>query len=313
MNTFCSVITSDYIHFALGMYKTMCQQGDDPNFQILVIDENRELAYELPSKVELHFLSDLSGDEMTNQMASKYLTNDVDAFRWSMKPVFMSFLLNNGFEKVICVDSDLGFHNTFDFLFDALDDYNVLLTPHWRSTDLSSDFTNYLRNFSHGMFNAGFFACNRHAMSALKWWAETCYSVCEMVPSKGLHDDQSHLNLMPVFFEKIRILRHQGCNVASWNQEVCKRTASDGSVLINNKFPIVFIHYTRVTLRDVLIGVDPLLSDFLLEYYKSIVEVKPDFDLMPWVREPHSSTSRIFPFKRAKLNQTIQGAINQLD
>jgi hypothetical protein len=42
-------------------------------------------------------------------------------------------------------------------------------------------------------------------------------------PSHGQFVDQTHLNLLPIYFDHVKILKHRGCNVANWKQVECRR------------------------------------------------------------------------------------------
>jgi lipopolysaccharide biosynthesis glycosyltransferase len=182
-----------------------------------------------------------------------------------MKPVLINYLIKvSAYEKVICVDCDLFFFNDFSFLFEALDQYNILLTPHWRSSDPFKDPNGFKYLFNHGLFNAGFIGVNKHATAAMDWWANVCWFSCANSSFEGQYVDQTYLNLLPVYFENVHILKHQGCNVAQWNVLECKRILQmNGSVLINNRYPIVFIHFVSTAKREYDIRLSAYLDEYL--------------------------------------------------
>ena len=122
---------------------------------------------------------------------------------------------------------------------------------------------------------------NKNASEILDWWAGLCLFNCELNPSKACFGDQTYLNLIPVKYEGVKIIRHKGCNVANWNQLECKRTQQpDGSVLINNEFPIVFIHFTPSTIKGILQGGDGLLMGYLSMYNTALNRFNPDCDMV---------------------------------
>jgi hypothetical protein len=104
----------------------------------------------------------------------------------------------------------------------------------------------------------------------MNWWAEMCFYKCEIDKSNGHYVDQTYLNLMPIYFDRVGILRHRGCNVAVWNQIECKRILQDNKVLINGKWDVVFIHFTNYTIQAILYGSDQLLLPYLEEYLKAL-------------------------------------------
>jgi hypothetical protein len=118
-----------------------------------------------------------------------------------------------------------------------------------------------------GLYNAGFVAVNKFALSTLEWWANACLYRCEKNAWRGLFDDQKYLDLVPIIEPKTLVLNHQGCNVAEWNREVCKRSINQsGNVLINEKWPVIFIHFNKTTIQCFLNKEDELLKDYFYEY-----------------------------------------------
>ncbi len=82
----------------------------------------------------------------------------MDDFRWSMKPVFISYLLDQGAEKVLYLDCDMFLFQDPSFLFKKLDTADILLTPHWKIDDPLVDKASFLSLFTSGIFTAGFVA-----------------------------------------------------------------------------------------------------------------------------------------------------------
>ena len=81
--------------------------------------------------------------------------------------------------------------------------------------------------------------------------------------------DQRYLDMIPVIDEGATIIRHQGCNVGSWNIETYKRVPQpDGSVLINDRYPIIFIHFNHETIQHIVNGDDGNLKPYYNQYHK---------------------------------------------
>ena len=108
-----------------------------------------------------------------------------------------------------------------------------------------------------------------------------CEYACEKDREKGLFDDQIYLNILPVYFENVGIIRHRGCNVANWNQVECRRTIqNDGTVLINGLYPVIFIHFTASTIKGILNGSDSALISYLKIYAKAIKAQSLNIDIL---------------------------------
>ncbi len=273
--SFCTIITSNYIGYARALEKSVYDLNQKP-LCILISEWKKDLSpsYLEENKTNCYYLDDLCNEnQLGRELYLKYHQNHISEFRWAMKGVFVNYLLDK-FEKVIFVDGDMYFYNSTQFLWDLLDNKNLLLTPHWRNIDVNANTKNEIDNFEllhiGGLYNAGFIAANRKGRAALKWLSDACLYRCEIRPKQGHFGDQTYLNMLPIYFEDVHILKHQGCNIASWNSAVCRRTTDGDTVLINNKFPVIFIHFTRTTIFDILSGKDEKLTPHLDEYLAAL-------------------------------------------
>jgi lipopolysaccharide biosynthesis glycosyltransferase len=296
MNAAATIITNDYIHYALALRESFIQFNNEIKFYILITEEDRELKEkiekEYPDTVIL-FPGDLCRDGIARKIYDKYFENFRHEFRWSMKPVLLKYLIENlNFDKALYLDWDLFFFNAYNFLFEKLDTSDVILTPHWRSANPHADAEHFDALFNHGLFNAGFIGVNKFASEPLAWWAMACEYICVKNAEKGFYDDQAHLNLFPILSDKVEILKHRGCNVAEWNLIECRRTKSpEGEVLINNQYPIVFIHFTPNTIKKIINGSDPLLENHLNIYAQTVLKYNNDCDIIAVYSIPDSDTA----------------------
>ena len=271
--TFCTIITADYYPFALALYKSIQKFDPDILLHVLVADNKPLPANAIPPPaMRMMMARDLSGYSLVDSLYKKYAHIEMDFFRWSLKPVFISYLLEHGYEKLLYTDCDMFFFADYGFLFEQLDTSSVLLTPHWRTSDPLANRDSFLALFSSGIFTAGFIGANQKALPAMKWWSEACHFLMGAHPELGTHDDQRYLDIFPVYFEGTHIIRHRGCTVGAWHYEECKRELVNGQVMINGKYPIVFIHFENMLVSQILKGHDKLLLPYLEEYKKVFEE-----------------------------------------
>ena len=262
--TFCTIITQSHFPFASALYHSLAQFDNSIGFQVLVVDYNEKLdtEFEILSLDEV-----IEEDQLGQEVNVKYNhPGTLDQLRWSLKPILINYLFDLGYDKVIFTDPDTYYFSDYSFLFNELDDNDILLTPHWRGITPENNQSNFNLQFVGGLFNAGFIGVNKHAKDVMEWWAINCLYKCEKDFNNGHYVDQTYLNLMPIYFDKVKILKHQGCNVANWNQQVCERTERDGQVFINNRWEIVFIHFTTSTIRGILFQQDIKLAPYLEKY-----------------------------------------------
>lgn len=182
----------------------------------------------------------------TDRIFGKY---SGDELRWACKPLVMLHLLQSGYDEVVYVDNDVFFFSDPDFIFDELKDKSVLLTPHFYLADPKRYQFWLEANLRIGLYNAGFVGASKNGMEAMDWWAQCCAYNVKKSSWRGLFDDQKYLDLIPVLFQNVGILKHPGCNLAFWNAERLQFEVEDGTVCINGEFPLVFIHFTKGTVR----------------------------------------------------------------
>jgi lipopolysaccharide biosynthesis glycosyltransferase len=284
MNAYVTIITPDYLHYALALRESLMRFNSEIKFYVLITEKDESLKTKVEKEfpgTTILFGKDICKSAIGKKIYDKYFINFKNEFRWSMKPVVVNYLTENlNYEKVFYLDCDLFFFNSYNWIFEKLNSSNAIITPHWRAMDPHSDPINFQILFNKGLFNAGFIAANNKSSEIMNWWAMACEYVCVKQPEKGFFDDQTHLNLLPVKFDKVEILKHRGCNVANWNQYECKRVLrNNGEVWINNEYPVVFIHFTESAITGILKGEDGLLKPYLENYAATIRKYNATFDI----------------------------------
>jgi hypothetical protein len=286
-NSFCTIITADHYPRVLALYKSIVQFEPGIGLYVLIADNN-PLPAEAnpPAGITIINASQLSGYSLVDSLYRKYAHIRMDFFRWSLKPVFISYLLENGAEKLLYTDCDMFFFNDYHFLFSELDSSSVLLTPLWRNADPLVGKDSFLALFSSGIFTGGFIGASQQALPAMKWWAEACHFMMGAHPELGIHDDQRYLDILPVYFEGTKVIRHRGCTVGAWHYEECKRELVNGRVLINGEYPIIFIHFEDMLVSQILKGHDKLLLPYLNEYQKVFED--SGYKLQDFIKSVHN-------------------------
>lgn len=291
-NTFCTIITGNYYAYALSLFESLkTHSKQDVAMYVYVADDSSEQEF-LYSLQKLHkgiffIFKDEIQTEITSKLFDKYHKAYMDAYRWSMKPVFINYLIQEkDFEKVVYLDCDLFFYNNPDFMFELLDKDVVILSPHWRCSDNpNQDFTNFKLNFKGGIYNGGFVATNSKGIEVMNYWANLCLAACEINFENGFYVDQKYLDILHSRFEGVGVLRHRGCNVATWNLTDNKRSLNQkGEVVINDEFPIIFIHFTKGTMNGIIKGEDDLLLNHFIKYSETIRKYNLNINLVEKVK-----------------------------
>lgn len=241
MNSFCLIITKDYLP-RIPIIQNSLNQYSNSEIHVLVCSNKVPKSTKKITYYSLEAIKD----------KPPYNINS-DGFRWALKGPFILKLLSK-LERVIYIDSDIWFFSNPEFLFSILKNTGLLLTPHRRNFDPFHNKETFYLHLTDGLFNAGFIGASRLGIPALKYWQHLCYFKMEKDSSRGLFVDQRYLDLVFIlFYKKIKILDHPGCNVARWNIHRFIK-------------PLIFVHFTKKTIEDIKKGRIKMLQEYLEEY-----------------------------------------------
>lgn len=153
-------------------------------------------------------------------------------------------------DSVVYFDPDIAVFSPLTSVVSALDESSIVLTPHQidPEDDAEAIRDNEIASLHYGTFNLGFLAVRNDTTGHLlaDWWARRLETYCLDRLEIGLFVDQKWFNLVPGFFDSVKVLRDPGLNVASWN--ISKRDlkiSTDGSITVNGS-PLGFYHFTKI-------------------------------------------------------------------
>ena len=269
-NHFCTISTKSHLGKTFALCHSVAGLNKKILINVLVTDESKEkvsIPKNLSQNINLFDSEDLKTDGLYNVTFERF-SDYSDKMRWTLKSVFLRwlFLRKEAPDKIIYVDNDIFFTGDYNFLFDMLEESNILLTPHWRADNPYFHPWWFETNFRDGVFNAGFIGANKNSVKSLEWWTMACLYKCKKSYLQGLFDDQKYLDLMPVVEPKTKIVHHQGCNVACWNIIKSERNNTENGIMINNENPLIFIHFADCTIASILSGADNNLMQVFSEY-----------------------------------------------
>lgn len=173
-------------------------------------------------------------------------------------------------KKVMYFDPDTAVFNSMQPVLDLLDEYSIVLTPHQIDPEPAEDHIaikdNEIGSLKWGVFNLGFLAVanDAEARRFADWWADRLYDWCHDRTDMGIFVDQKWCNLVPCFFDRVKVLRDPGYNVASWNLSQRKFSFDVAGTLLVNGQPLRFFHFTKL---------GPIGDSMTSRYAKENVEV----------------------------------------
>lgn len=237
----CTIIAKNYLAFARTLASSFQRLHPDYEFFVLVVDE--KIGSE---SFETVALADLKIPRI-ERLCFKY---DLKELCTAVKADLLSYLLvEKSFDAVLYLDPDILITASLDQLYDRLNQYDIVLTPHldvdFPSDGLLPDDGYILRA---GQFNLGFIGVNSsdNALRFLQWWRKKLHDNCFVDIQRGYFVDQKFIDFVPQFFENVYVEKECGYNVAYWNLHGRKVTRRDGEWRCNDG-PLYFFHFSGYT------------------------------------------------------------------
>lgn len=178
-------------------------------------------------------------------------------------------------DGVFYFDPDIVILDDLSILSDEMEKASILLTPHQTHPEKTVDaiIDNELCSLTHGIYNLGFVGVkpDSEGLRFANWWKQRLEWGCYDDKSRGIFTDQKWVDLAPAFFDGVKILRHPGFNVSTWNLSNRTVTGNLQNGLKANDLPIFFYHFS---------GFDSGAQLIMLKKYGS--NMPGLFDLREW-------------------------------
>lgn len=164
----------------------------------------------------------------------------------------VDLLARSDCEKLFYFDPDIALINDMKEVETLLEDFSIVLTPHQVDPEPRGEHRaiqdNEMASLQYGVFNLGFVALanDSEGRRFAHWWDQRLRDWCHDRLDIGVFVDQKWCNLVPCFFDGVKVLRDPGYNVASWNlsQRIMSYDES-GRAMINER-PLRFYHFTKL-------------------------------------------------------------------
>jgi hypothetical protein len=169
----------------------------------------------------------------------------------SVKASFFKYIYRNYLNAkiVFYFDPDIQIFNSFEALEKELNDYSILITPHIVTPIAIDDLLPSENVFlNYGLYNLGFIGVNvrsSEVIEMLDWWEERTFKLGFINIKHGLFVDQIWINLVPIFYNDVKVLKDLGYNVAPWNLHERKNLRYDNNkFLMHDGSPLIFYHFS---------------------------------------------------------------------
>lgn len=245
MNLAFTICSNNYLAQALTLKESFQLWNPGVNFYIGLVD--LPLATIEIEKLNILPVKEIVDIESFNHMSRIYNITELST---AVKPYFFEYFFNKlGADKVVYLDPDIVVFHQFDELFNLLDQYSVVITPHYCSPPNDNKDPTELAILSTGVYNLGFVAFSKaeEALIFIKWWEEKLLNYC--FTGNGMFTDQLWMNFVPCFCNKVFVMRDPGYNMANWNLHERQISKRGNKYYVNNNFPLVFFHYSNYKLE----------------------------------------------------------------
>ena len=225
-----------------------------------------------------------------NEMKTRYNPFELCC---ALKPYCAAHLIAKSQPDALTVylDSDIYFYSDPIAIINEIGTNSILLTPHFISPPTDFIKISELDINNSGLYNGGFFAVSNSVETDqfLSWWMIRMINYCKVDFINGQFVDQIWLNFVPLYFNKVKILKHLGFNFAYWNfHERLLSKNSDSLFTINATQPLVFFHFSGYRL-----------------YRKDLISIHQDkfkFDDLPEIRQLFNDYANELEHNSIKLN-----------
>jgi len=240
--TICSI---NYLAQAKSLGESILAFNPDYCFKIVLVDKiitqlnlNEKIPFEIIEAEKLG-IADFS------KMCLQYNVTELNT---AVKPFAFDYFFNHYPESstAIYFDPDILVYDQLIELEESFAENDIILTPHITKPieDIfSPQETDFLNT---GLYNLGFIALKKtqNSFNFLSWWMNRLKDHCRIDFLNGLFVDQLWINLVPLFFKKVEILRHPGYNMAYWNLHERKLSFLNDKYTVNESYPLIFFHFS---------------------------------------------------------------------
>jgi hypothetical protein len=248
--TLCS---NNYLPQAILLAESFFKHNSGYLFVIGLVDKKSpQISYPGQDNITVVECEEVVSKPTLLAMAAVYKIVELNT---SVKPFYFDYIFRTypDAQKVIYLDPDIYVYNSFEYIEKALDENDILLTPHTCTPYPLDGLKPSERSFlMYGIYNLGFIAVKRSAntINFVNWFKDRLQTYCYAEAKLGMYVDQLWANLIPVLFDKVQVSRHLGLNCAYWNIHERWFSLKDNVHLVNDSFLLLFFHFSAIDINN---------------------------------------------------------------
>jgi hypothetical protein len=253
----CTIITKSHLAHARALAESVREHNPDlPPLLVLLADRVDGYFDPTQEPFQMIQLEDLPCQEIIQAMSFYYTAFE---FCNALRAYLHEYILTHTLaENWMYLDSDILVCHDLGELFDEMQTYSIVLTPHLTSPVHFEDLELYEVSILHwGLYNSGFLGLKRsnETRAFVSWFKERLRWYC-FDDHPFLYVDQPWLNHVPLFFSNVLLLRKPNVNLAHWNLRG-RHISKDISGYNVDGVPLQFAHFS---------GWDPATPEHVSKY-----------------------------------------------
>lgn len=245
MKNFATYFDINYLPQGIVLYNSLQKTcKDDFNLYILCLDNlifnffNKKISQY--TNIILIKLEEL--ENFDNSLKNAKKNRSKIEYYFTISPCLPLYILKNySIDHICTLDADIKFYSSPNEIFDKLNNYSIIITPHKFSKNI-----NKLEKF--GLFNVSFqiFKNNEIGLKCLNEWRNQCIEWC-----KDQYDhvnkrfaDQKYLDNWPnKYSDEIFSLYDNVSGLAIWNINNYNLNIDNSNYVYSNNQKIIFYHF----------------------------------------------------------------------
>lgn len=253
-----TIVSKNYMQYALVLRESYLKHNPDSDFYIILMDlfrntQEAEIFRELVAKgVKIISASSVRNGIPFFYTESMFFKYDILEMNTAIKPFFLEYFCNKGFQNVMYIDPDIYFTGSMGKLVAKLEEHDIILTPHTMMPYPDSYSPDDLTILRAGAYNLGFIAIRntQNSVNMCRWWEDKLFDLCKNNLPEGLFVDQKWMDLVPSMFEKVYIEKSQAYNAAYWNIHE-RKVYKENGIWMSNDEPLVFFHFSGMPIHNI--------------------------------------------------------------
>lgn len=242
MNLVFTICSNNYLAQAIFLGQTLSKHNPSYDFKICLVDKKSNKINYNKFPYEIIEVEQIGIKEFSDMV----LRYNIVELNTSVKPFLFQFFFSTGkYDKIIYLDPDIEIFNPFTEIEYQFIENDIIITPHFFSPLNDNEWQAEEDFLNAGVYNLGFIGIKYtpNSLKMLDWWAERLKTKAHINFCKGMFTDQIWITFVPLFFEKVCILKHLGHNVAYWNLHEREILFNEGQYYVDINTPLVFYHY----------------------------------------------------------------------